>query len=56
MSGRVGGTIEQMNMMGTQFNNEADTLSALVGRITGAAELHRLGGRRRAALPRSVER
>jgi len=34
MSGRVGGTIEQMNMMGTQFNNEADTLSALVGRIT----------------------
>jgi uncharacterized protein YukE len=35
MSGRVGGTIEQMNMMGTQFNNEADTLSALVSRITG---------------------
>jgi len=34
MSGRVGGTIEQMTMMGTQFNNEADTLSALVGRIT----------------------
>ena len=34
MSGRVGGTIEQMNMMGTQFNNEADTLSSLVGRIT----------------------
>ena len=34
MSGRVGGTIEQMTMMGTQFSNEADTLSALVGRIT----------------------
>jgi WXG100 family type VII secretion target len=34
MSGRVGGTIEQMTMMGTQFSNGADTLSALVGRIT----------------------
>lgn len=34
MSGRIGGTIEQMNTMGTQFNNEADTLNALVARIT----------------------
>jgi hypothetical protein len=29
MSGRVGGTIEQMNMMGTPFDNEADTLGAV---------------------------
>lgn len=31
---RIGGTIEQMTTMGTQFGNEADTIAALVGRIT----------------------
>jgi WXG100 family type VII secretion target len=34
MSGRIGGTVEQMNTMGAQFNNEADTLNSLVARVT----------------------
>jgi WXG100 family type VII secretion target len=34
MSGRIGGAIEQMNTMGTQFSNEADAVTALVSRIT----------------------
>ncbi len=34
MSGRIGGTIEQMTTMGTQFNSEAEMLAALVARIT----------------------
>lgn len=35
MSGRIGGTPEQMQQMGQQFKNEADQVEALVGRITG---------------------
>jgi len=34
MSGRIGGTIEQMTTMGSQFGNEADTINSLVSRIT----------------------
>jgi WXG100 family type VII secretion target len=34
MPGRIGGTIEQMTTMGTKFGTEADTIGALVSRIT----------------------
>ena len=34
MSGRIGGTIEQMNTMGSKFNQEASELEALVSRVT----------------------
>lgn len=34
MSGRIGGTIEQMQTMGTKFNSEADELEALVARVS----------------------
>lgn len=34
MSGRIGGTIEQMTSMGSHFNHEAESLNALVSRIT----------------------
>lgn len=36
MSGRIGGTIEQMTQMGTQFNNSSQELEALASRITSA--------------------
>jgi WXG100 family type VII secretion target len=31
---RIGGTIEQMTAMGSKFGTEADTIGALVSRIT----------------------
>jgi hypothetical protein len=34
MSGRIGGTIEQMQTMGAKFTNEATELEALVSRIS----------------------
>lgn len=34
MSGRIGGTVEQMQTMGTKFNSEADELDALVARVS----------------------
>ncbi len=34
MAGRIGGTVEQMTTMGSQFGNEADAIGALVSRIT----------------------
>ncbi len=34
MSGRIGGTVEQMNTMGTKFNSEAAELDSLVSRVT----------------------
>lgn len=34
MSGRIGGTVEQMQQMGSQFTREASELEALVKRIS----------------------
>jgi WXG100 family type VII secretion target len=34
MSGRIGGTIEQMQTMGAKFNNEVTELESLVSRIS----------------------
>lgn len=34
MTGRIGGTIEQMQTMGAKFTNEATELEALVSRIS----------------------
>ena len=34
MSGRIGGTIEEMNSLGTQFTNEAQELQRLVSAIS----------------------
>lgn len=34
MSGRIGGTVEQMQTMGTKFNGEAEQIEALVARVS----------------------
>lgn len=34
MSGRIGGTVEQMHTMGAKFNNEVAELESLVSRIS----------------------
>ncbi|HEV2784970.1 MAG TPA: WXG100 family type VII secretion target [Solirubrobacteraceae bacterium] len=34
MSGRIGGTVEQMQTMGAKFNNEVAELESLVSRIS----------------------
>jgi WXG100 family type VII secretion target len=38
MSGRIGGTIEQMNTLGSQFQNEAAELGRLVSNISSQVE------------------
>jgi WXG100 family type VII secretion target len=38
MSGRIGGTIEQMNSLGTHFNNQAEELARLVSSISSQLE------------------
>ena len=35
MSGRIGGTVEQMQTMGAKFNSEVAELESLVARISG---------------------
>jgi len=34
MSGRIGGTVEQMQQMGSNFGREAETIEELVSRIS----------------------
>jgi WXG100 family type VII secretion target len=34
MSGRIGGTVEQMQTMGAKFNSEASELESLVARVS----------------------
>ena len=36
MSGRIGGTVEQMQTMGAKFNSESSELDSLVSRISSA--------------------
>lgn len=35
MSGRIGGTVEQMQTMGSKFSSEAAELESLVSRVSG---------------------